>query len=293
MSNNAIPLKDGTTTNDIKLDRLIRFDERSKNYPIRAILRSTLQPKTNSWQGYTTDQGNQGACVGHCVTQEAACMPNPFYGPFASIADLNDVAKEVYYRAQQIDYWPGGEYPGATPVYAGTSVLAGLKAGMELGWWKEYRWALGPGAAAAAQDVILTLSHFGPVMMGTWWYTGMWRPDSAGYLRATGNQEGGHAYLLTKYDAEKDAVYTPNSWGGYGAGWITRADLIKLLAEDGEAAIAIQHEPVIEPEPVKEEMEYKTFSGSKVYHELSHYPTKKGIITSAIDGLRPCKVCKP
>ena len=219
------------------LDRLVHFDDHSLDYPVRPLL-AAKQPRSYTWRHYVTDQGNQGACVGHAVTQEAAARPKPAFGdPVRNRADqasLETVARATYARAQQFDQWEGAE-----PTYSGTSVLAGMKAGQEQGWWGEYRWALGPGPEAAANDVILALGYQGPVVMGTMWRSGMWRPDADGYLRATGAVEGGHAYLLVSYSRRRDAVLTPNSWGGEGSGWITRADLVSLLADDGEAAIPV------------------------------------------------------
>lgn len=228
------------------LDRLVRFDEKSKDYPVRPLL-AGKQPRAYTWRTVTTDQGNQGACVGHGVTQEAAARPVTVFGDPVkappNVANLNNVARDVYHEAQHDDYWPGC-YLGARCTrqpsrdqYEGSSVLAGVKVGQQRGWWTEYRWALGPGADAAAQDVILSLGYRGPVILGTVWRSGMWRADSDGYLRATGSDEGGHCYLLTAYSKKRDAVWTGNSWGGDGQGWITRRDLVSLLAADGEAVI--------------------------------------------------------
>ena len=313
-----IILKDKSVTSDPRLTRLIDYDPRSLNYPVRQLVRG-LEPQTRSWMGYTTDQGAQGACVGHSVVQEAACAPvhhfgHPVTNPVA-IHTLNEIARQVYFRAQQLDPWPGGEYPGASPNYAGTSILAGMKAGMERGWWQQYRWALGEVPYAVAQDVILSLSHLGPVVVGSYWWTGMWRADSRGFLRVAGKREGGHAYLLTKYDKMRDAVWTPNSWGGEGSGWISREDLAFLLWDDGEAAIPFQH-PVKEPEPIKPEPQpeptpdpeptaepkpepvtVKYFTGSNTFHSLAHYRKKAGkqiTKAEAIDkGMVPCRNCKP
>ncbi len=224
------------------LDRLIEFDSRSKSYGVRELV-GEKKPRAYSWKSVVTDQGRQGACVGHGVVQEAASRPVTVFGDPVrqppNVAELNSIARDVYYAAQMIDPWPGGEYDGASPRYEGTSVLAGVKIGQQRGWWTEYRWALGPGPDAAAQDVILALGYAGPVIMGTYWRTGMWRPDADGYLRATGSNEGGHCYLLSRYSLERDAVFTTNSWGGAGAGWITRADLTSLLADDGEGVIPV------------------------------------------------------
>jgi hypothetical protein len=222
------------------LDRLVQFDEASKAYPIRALV-GAKAARSYSWRTVTTDQGRQGACVGHGVVQEATARPVTVFGDPVKqppdVANLNNIARDVYYEAQKIDPWPGGEYAGASPTYAGTSVLAGVKIGQQRGWWTEYRWALGPGPDAAAQDVILALGYAGPVIMGTAWRSGMWRPDADGYLRATGSNQGGHCYLLSRYSKRRDAVFTTNSWGGAGAGWITRPDLVSLLADDGEAVV--------------------------------------------------------
>ena len=221
---------------DRVLDRRVQFDEASKGYPIRTLIAPMKKPRSYTWRHYVTDQGAQGACVGHGCVQEAAARPRPVFGdPVynpASVADLERIARATYARAQRLDQWAGQE-----PTYSGTSVLAGMKAGKEAGWWSGYRWALGPGPEAAAQDVILSLGYHGPVIMGTAWRSGMWQADSDGYLRATGADEGGHCYLLAAYSARRDAVWTPNSWGGDGQGWITRADLVSLLAADGEACL--------------------------------------------------------
>ena len=229
---------------DRVFDRQVHYDKKSLNYPIRELL-PDKKPRSFSWQHVQLDQGREGACTGFSATMEAAARPVPVFGspyPYKylnkSVEPLNQVAREIYHRAQQLDEWPGENYEGS-------SVLAAVKAGTERGWWKEYRWALGPGADAAAQDVIMSLGYKGPVMMGTYWYEGMYAPDANGYLNVTGNVVGGHAWLLTKYSKKLDAVWTPNSWGGHGQGWITRADLVKLLANDGEACI-----PVIRSKPL-------------------------------------------
>ncbi len=236
-------LRDGSATEDRRLDRLVSFDERSRAFPVRAVL-PDRKPRAYTWRSVTTDQGREGACTGHAVTQEAAARPVPAFGdPLKAppdVARLNTVAYSAYRRAQQLDPWPGEE-----PAYSGSSVLAAVKAGQEQGWWTEYRWALGPGADAAANDVILSVGYRGPVIMGTYWYEGMYRPDPNGALNVAGSIVGGHAYLLTSYSIKRDAVFTPNSWGGAGAGWISRADLTRLLAEDGEACVpTVRRHPV-------------------------------------------------
>lgn len=224
-------------TSDPRLDRVPFFDERSKGYPIRMLL-PDKPIRSYSWQYVQLDQGNEGACTGFSVTTEAAARPDPVFGDPVrkppKAADVDAIAREVYERAKQLDEFPGEDYEGST-------VLAATKAAVERGWYTEYRWALGPGPDAAADDVCRAIAFHGPVCLGTVWKSGMWKADANGYLHATGTNEGGHAWCVTKYSKVRDAIWTPNSWGGAGQGWITRKDLTTLLAEDGEAVILVRH----------------------------------------------------
>lgn len=216
-------------------DRRIHFDERSLAFPLRSVLRGR-KPRSYSWRYIQLDQGREGACTGFSATMEAAARPVPVFGdPIGQhdpIPIINNIAYNLYKRAQKLDEWEGESYEGS-------SVLGAAKAGQEMRWWDEYRWALGPGAEAAAEDVILAIGYNGPVMVGSWWYDGMLDADSRGFLRAAGKKVGGHAYLLTRYSVKLDAVWTPNSWGGEGQGWISRSDLVSLLDDDGEACMAV------------------------------------------------------
>ncbi len=220
-------------------DRRPFFDERSRAFPIRTLL-ADKPARSYSWRHVQLDQGSEGACVGHGVTMDAAARPKPFFGKVetlasADLAEIQGTAFDVYRSAQKIDEWPGEDYEG-------TSVLAGLKIGQTLGFWKEYRWALGPGPDHAANDVIQAVGYHGPVILGTSWHQGMSNPDDKGFLRPTGAVLGGHCYLVTRYSKPRDAVWTPNSWGGAGQGWISRHDLAELLAAQGEAAMPVMRQ---------------------------------------------------
>lgn len=235
-------LRDGTTTEDPRLGRLVQFDPRSKNYPMRAVLPVDKPRRSHSWRlqaapgdgRWTTriDQGTFrcpicrafGTCVGYSGALEAQARPGV-------IPATDQLAHQLYHRAIQLDPWPETRIGGAE----GSSVLAGLLAGRELGLWSEFRPALGPGPEAAEQDVALAVGYRRPVLMGTVWKSGMFRADADGFLNLTGRDEGGHAYLVNRYNLARDAYFTPNSWGGQGAGWIRSRDMVQLLAEDGEA----------------------------------------------------------
>lgn len=207
-------------------DRRIQFDNRSRNFPIRMALPSVAPPRSYTWScPIWLDQGSEGACVGFSVAQEAAARP-------VSVKNVTtDTAQWVYRRAQELDIWPGQDYDG-------TSVIAGIKAGKELGWYQEYRWAFG------LNDLILALGYKGPAVLGINWYEGMFDTDARGLVHVTGSIVGGHAILATGVSVKKKLVRLHNSWGqDWGLGgdcYISFDDLNRLLHEEGEACIPVK-----------------------------------------------------
>jgi hypothetical protein len=243
-------LKGGNTTLDRRLDRVQEWDERSRDYPITATL-TTDRPRSYTWNfkkhpGWL-DQGREGACVGFGWAHELLCRP-------AEIPVVNETARDIYKRAQQLDIWPG-------EAYEGTSVLAGAKATQELvnkdgrSHMPEYRWAWG------GDDTLLALTR-GPVVIGTDWFEGMFNTDEAGFIHPTGQVMGGHCVLLrgvrvrfnantTHYttadvDREKTVLLGRNSWGrDYGVDGdfkITLADLDFLLERGGDVCAPVIRE---------------------------------------------------
>lgn len=228
-------LRDGSTVEDIRLGRLIEFDETSRQYPIRELIRPT-KPATKLWTipggSPVLDQGQEGACVGFGVTNELRFNPVPVPN-----LDAHFAHNVIYWGAQRIDQWPGGSYPGATPIYEGTSVLAGIKMAAKLGYYHEYRWAFGEA------DLALALSYQGPAVLGLTWFNDMFNPDASGFLIPTGGVAGGHCILCIGINAE-DGYYTVyNSWGPTwgqgGTARIHRDAMATLLANQGEACIPL------------------------------------------------------
>jgi len=207
-----------------KYDRVVKFDERSKKFPIRKILSAT-ERKSNHWKcEITLDQGSEGACAGFGFSHEAAAEPVVISGI------TNQAAFDLYYRARQLDEFTGENYEG-------TSILGAVKAAVEKGWYSEYRWAFGE------DDLALAIGYQGPVVLGISWYSGMENPDPSGLIRATGNNLGGHCILCNGYDVNTNLYRLHNSWGPKwginGECFISVADMIKLLKEDGEACIPL------------------------------------------------------
>src|SRR5688572_15643562 len=183
-------LRDDSYTFNRKLGRLIEVDERSTvEYPIRTLL-SPMQlnsPRSYTWSvSISLDQGDTGSCVGHAIAHELAARPVVVSGMTSKFA-----IESIYWEAQKIDPWPGGEYPGASPdIYAGTSVLSGMKVAKSLGHYSEYRWAVDE------LDLRVSVGYKGPAVIGVNWYDGMLDTDKDGFIHPDGDIVGGHCVLV-------------------------------------------------------------------------------------------------
>lgn len=210
---------------DPRLDRVVEFDERSRSYPVTAVIEAT-KPRSYTWRpdAVVLDQGREGACVGFSIAQELAARPAVVKGV------TSQVAQRIYRRAQQIDEWPG-------EAYEGTSVLAGMKAAVEQGYFEGYRWAFGEA------DLALAVGYKGPAVIGVPWYTGMFDTDADGYLHPTGQLAGGHAILVYGIDLKRGRYKLRNSWGADwgmdGNAYLSRQDMALLLSRQGEAVIPV------------------------------------------------------
>jgi hypothetical protein len=226
-------LKDGTKVKDPRLDRLIQFDERSRRFPIKAIV--PKKPRSYTWRCNTVlNQGSEGSCVGHGIAHELLARPSEVS---PSEVDHRYAKEIIYWGAQQEDEWPGGSYPGAKPFYEGTSVLAGVKVVQAIGWIKEYRWGF------SLNDLILGVGHHGPAVLGIAWLEGMSDTDDKGFIHATGSEQGGHCILCRALDVKKEYFTLRNSWGKEwglaGDCKISFKDMEKLLAMQGEVCFFV------------------------------------------------------
>lgn len=229
----GVRLRDGSVVSDARLDRLVQFDERSRNHPITRRLSSAEQQAPKTVMHYLDgkwylNQGREGQCVSYAFGHELASRPSEMRG--FTVDDL----RRWYYRMQYTDVWPGGEYPGASPQYGGTSVLAGAALHKSLQHFRAYDWAFG-------EEQLRFGIKKGPAVIGVNWYEGMFDVGARGFISPTGSLAGGHAILVVGYNAHSDFYTLVNSWGrGWGKAGkckITRIDLARLLSEDGECCI--------------------------------------------------------
>jgi hypothetical protein len=207
------------------LGRVFIPDDRDRSFPMRAVLPDESRRTWRNWWpgGLWADQGSTSSCVGHAWAHWVED------GPVSHRGSVDPM--RIYHEAQKVDEWPGEGYDG-------TSVRAGAKVLQSDGLIAGYRWA------TTVDDVELAILEAGPVVVGTNWYTGMFRPDAKGYVHATGQVEGGHAYLVNGYSRIAERFRCKNSWGRSwgrrGHFYVGRDVLAQLLSERGEACLAVE-----------------------------------------------------
>lgn len=160
-----------------------------------------------AWWAYY-DQESEGRCVEFAVCRSMTQINRRRY-------DIT--SRWLYWTAQRIDEWDGGSYPGATPVYEGTSVRAGLEVARSLG---------------------MVPARYGGRQINADEADELVKPD-----------EGISAYRwATSWDMVRTALKVPdwmpgvplnNSWGVYYPAEVILLDSAgeRLLREDGEFGI--------------------------------------------------------
>jgi len=220
-----------------------RHDDRSRAFDVSDRIRARVPIQDRLWPiGPVFDQGTtpplSARDASGCVGMAVAAAGNVHavaagYAPLTTDYLSKDDALKLYDRAQELDHVSGN-------AYAGTSVLAGMKAGVEAGLWPEFLWAFG------TRDIAQALLQVGPVVIGIPWFTGMEEPDKTGRITIGGDKAGGHAMCLVGILASRPGgpwfvaqQSRGPSVGDGGRVLIHHRDLSRLLAGVGEAAIPV------------------------------------------------------
>lgn len=240
-------LKNNATTEDDRLDRVYPGVE--AHLPSLAYLITDTPLAQKPFRSRTwplkvwLDQGKEGRCVEFGLSHELAAIP-------FRISDtvINDILAErkIYWPAQRRDNWAGGSYPGASPVYEGTSVLAGAGVCKEYGFYSEYRWAMN------VEELARAVAYQGPAVLGVNWYQGFFDPGADGFIRiGTLGVAGGHCICCIGVrvvknkdgapDYDKSYFILQNSWGKdwgqNGRCKISWTDTARLISEEGEVLL--------------------------------------------------------
>lgn len=212
------------------LDARPSLDPKNSDYPVRMML-DTVHPRSYSWNGGTAfDQnigcphcGHKGGCTGHAAINELAARP------FKIAVPSQQLAWDYYHENQKVD-----EYPGEG--YEGSSINAAMKTLRAHGHLAEWRWA------KTLEEGLVAVSFKGPALIGIPWHTGMFTPDSAGYIYPTGKIEGWHAILWPMVSVTRKDIGLHNSWGSrWGVGGRARMhwEDFRSLVEHQHADVAI------------------------------------------------------
>lgn len=242
-------MRDGREVADPRLDRIPQYDERSRNFQVRRLLEErrpdleAARRKPKAWRPGPSilNQRNYGACVWFSAATILNASPHRRNPPLTE-----DQARGYYFETQRRDEFPGGEYPGASPVAGGTSLLAGAKLAKELGFIDSFWWC-GAGSQTAIDDVIDTQAAIGSVWFGVPWYDSMFNPKPGGALvvdpssglagyHAIGSLAFRYAPIPGEGPKKIEHLVWPNTWGPSWAGqWFKLGGHCFVKVEDVEA----------------------------------------------------------
>jgi hypothetical protein len=223
------------------LGRTVEHDPRNKDHPFP--VRRLAKPVNRNWTcgAPILDQGEIGSCEGNTAAEWLNCSKNlqlrrQFWvkqnKQFASTYLYEPWAVKFYSKATALD---NDDIPGVYPPEdTGTSAVGIAKSMQSFGAISSYQWTFGWDHFLAAIDQ-------GPVMLGTNWYSGMFDPDSRGYVNISGSVDGGHAYLARSIDFQNQRVRCRNhwtsDWGLAGEFWLKFPTLQRLLVEEGDVLV--------------------------------------------------------
>lgn len=214
------------------LGRQMVHDSKSRAFPVDVVIdKSTWHDKSvRIYDPSTNPNQCHGECTGCAKSMEMNATGNRVAGV---VLDMDD-AHKIYSKATTLDPFTGTWPPDDT----GSSGLAAAKAAKALGIGGAYRHVFG-----GANEVVQLIMLGRVVNIGTWWYEGMFSPNSSKVIAPTGDMVGGHQYIARGYDVDTDRVMIRCWWGTFRDVWIKRSDLNKLIMDGGDAHIQDRLKP--------------------------------------------------
>lgn len=150
------------------------------------------RPRGVTNQGASTDGVN--GCTGFSIANLGALTPIINMREFAAGA-------AIYKLARQIER--------TYPQDVGATTRGSLKAAQQLGLIKNYYFA------RSLDEIEFYIRSRGPVVFASDWYYDMFKPGKGFYLSPTGQNMGGHQYILYGVDARDRKArvwYVESSW---------------------------------------------------------------------------------
>ena len=194
---------------------------------VRRNYRAFFPPRAADWRS----QGSVSSCTEHALTNKLCGWPMP-----RKIGTLPWQQHALYRLAQTMDEWPGEDYEGTS----GRGVCrAARQFGLISEWWNAF-------TVDEVLDLLLADSTnwqaYGPVIIGTNWYSSMDRPNAKGLLEITPNARvlGGHETCLIGANLRTETLYAVNSWDHMKLFRLSFETFRRLLAEDGDAIFPVE-----------------------------------------------------
>lgn len=168
------------------------------------------------------DQGQTPHCVGFAFAGWGIAMPveDPWGNP---------MGHDIYASCKVLDKEPGAQ--NGSTVRTGAKVMA-LRKKISTYYF-----------AKSIDEAANYVARYGPVVLGTAWYQGMYTTGLFNnIIRPTGKLLGGHAYLWIGVDKNYATIRNSwgTSWGKGGDARIALGDLKRLFANGGEACAATE-----------------------------------------------------